>query len=113
MKDQTMDFAAGATSPQVSGPVAEMTADYPGAGFWLRVYPPLNEWTLLLPHSRMICPWTMAAELEDSDTPAARRQNIMEALKKGLKTIRQYDLPACRILFAEDNSTHLITVWVN
>ena len=88
-------------------------ASYPDGAFWLKVYPPLGDRKAPVPDGRMICPWNMAAELVDPTTPSTRRQNILEALKKGLKTIRQYQLPACRILFAEDHVTRVISVWVD
>lgn len=86
---------------------------YPGAAFWLHVFPPLSDYKTPQPNTRMICPWSMAAELADDNTTTLRRQNIMEALKRGLKTIRQYDLPARRILFAEERITGQISVWVD
>ena len=88
-------------------------ASYPDAAFWMRVYPPLAEFRISIPHARMLCPWSMAAELNDEHTHADRRANIMNALKSGLKTIRQYDLPACRIIFAEEHSNRNISVWVD
>jgi hypothetical protein len=54
----------------------------------------------------------MAAELEDDVTLTARGANIMNALNRALKTIRQYNLPPCRIVFAEDKITGEISVWV-
>ncbi|MEO6850770.1 MAG: hypothetical protein ABI166_09065 [Mucilaginibacter sp.] len=114
MKDQTMDFTTGDNCMQEIVLIESRDyTDYPGAGFWLGVYPPLDEWKVSPSRSRMICPWSMAAELADNTTPADRRHNIMEALKNGLKTIRQYGLPARRIMFAEDYNTKLISVCVD
>lgn len=99
---------------QISRP-SEITvnASYPYALFWLQVYPPLGDRPARLPHARMLCPWSMAAELDDKQIPADRRAGVMDALKNGLKTIRQYDLPPNRILFAEDHVTRQISVWVD
>jgi hypothetical protein len=66
-----------------------------------------------MPNRRIVCPWTSAAELDDTNTTADRRQNILEVLKRGLKTIRQYDLPPYRILFAKDNVNGEVSVWVD
>jgi hypothetical protein len=55
----------------------------------------------------------MAAELRDFSTQPSRRKNILDALKKGLDTMRQYHLPAGRILFAENTTSKEITVWVD
>ncbi len=79
----------------------------------MQVYPPLAGSRAPIGNARTLCPWAMAAELDDENTPAQRRANIMDALKSGLKTIRQYDLPACRIVFAEDRSTRQVSVWVD
>ena len=95
------------------GTETTISVSYPDGAFWLQVYPPLSDGKLPLSHSRFICPWGMAAELEDVCTTTARRQSLLDALKRGLKTIRQYDLPANRIRFAEDCTTHSITVWVD
>jgi len=93
-------------------PVAQ--TDYPNQAFWMQVYPPLeNEYRSPLPHTRALCPWSLAAELGEATTPSPRRQNIMETLKKGLKTIRQYGVAARRIVFTEDEATRQISVWVD
>jgi hypothetical protein len=97
---------------QVSGLVKNPATSYPDATFWLQVYPPLGDRKAPLQNSRMICPWSMAAELADGCAPDTRRQNILDALKKGLKTIRQYGLPPYRIMFTEEHTTRKITVWV-
>lgn len=92
---------------------AAVSASYPYALFWLQVYPPLGDRPAPVSDARMLCPWSMAAELDDTQIPADRRARVMDALKNGLKTIRQYDLPPNRILFAEDHVTRQISVWVD
>jgi hypothetical protein len=110
MTDQTIEVS----NQQVAGPIEHSAStSYPEAAFWLHVYPPLGDRKVPMPDARMICPWTLAAELADDGTASPRRQNILEALKRGLKTIRQYGLPAYRILFAEEHSTRMISVWVD
>ena len=100
--------------PQLAEPAVRMvTPSYPDGAFWMQVYPPLSDWTTAPSHSHILCPWSMAAEMEDELTDSDRRRSLMEALKRGLKTIRQYGLPAARIMFAEDNVTRAITVWVD
>ena len=100
--------------PQLAAPIITVaTPSYPDGAFWMQVYPPLSEVAAAPADSRILCPWSMAAELEDELTDSDRRRNLMEALKRGLKTIRQYDLPPARIMFAEDNATRQITVWVD
>jgi hypothetical protein len=87
---------------------------YPQQEFWLHVYPPLEDHRKVqVPDAHIVCPWSLAAELADKAASAGRRQNILEALKRGLKTIRQYGLPPSRIVFTEDYTTQQITVWVN
>ena len=89
-----------------------MTASYPDAAFWMQVYQPMSD-VKTQDGFKSVCPWGMAAELTDAATPAQRRKNILDSLKTGLKTIRQYDLPAYRIQFMEHRSTREISVWVN
>ena len=115
MKDQIIK-ASGRFPyfPQLAKPtVTIVTPSYPDGEFWIQVYPPLSEVPAAPTHSRILCPWSMAAELEDELTDSDRRRHLMEALKRGLKTVRQYGLPAARIMFAEDNVTRVITVWVD
>jgi hypothetical protein len=114
MRDQIIEVngqcpSFGALHERVQKPAL---SSYPDGAFWLKIYPPLSDLRAPLPNSRILCPWSMAAELEDSTTPTARRTNIMNALNRGLKTIRQYNLPACRIMFAEDRVSREISVWV-
>jgi hypothetical protein len=85
---------------------------YPDGAFWMHVFPPLGDWKAPLNGARILCPWAMAAELDDAATAADRRASLMNALKSGLRTIRQYNLPACRIVFAEEKVTRVISVWV-
>lgn len=115
MRDQIIEVSSRYPAFAQVGTAVETIApaSYPGAAFWLRVYEPLSDWKAPLPNSRMICPWGIAAELDDAGTPPARKQNILEALKCGLKTMRQYELPSSRIMFAEDNTTRSISVWVD
>ena len=115
MKDQTLTINDRyPSSSQVSERVEQVAPpQYPEGAFWLHVYPPLGDRKLSMPNRRIVCPWTLAAELDDNDISPERRQNILEALKRGLKTIRQYDLPPYRILFAEDNANGEVSVWVD
>jgi hypothetical protein len=78
------------------------------------MYPPLS-YDRQLPklNARQLCPWTMAAELADTATAIDRKQNIFRALNNGLKAIKQFDLPAYRIIFAEENITRKITIWLD
>ncbi len=89
-----------------------VSSSYPDGAFWMHIFPPLEDWKSPLAGARILCPWAMAAELDDEDTSADRRARLMNALKSGLKTIRQYNLPACRIVFAEDMVSREIGVWV-
>jgi len=93
--------------------VRTMTVSYPDAAFWMQVYQPMSTTRDHAEQYRSVCPWGMAAELTDDATPAERRKNILESLKTGLKTIRQYGLPAYRIQFMEHRSTREISVWVD
>jgi hypothetical protein len=115
MKDQIIEVSGQCpTFRQISRPNAKtVPASYPDALFWMQVYPPLADSRTAVSNARTLCPWSMAAELDDASTPAHRRANIMDALKSGLKTIRQYDLPPYRIMFAEEYGTRKISVWVN
>lgn len=115
MRDQIIEVKGQCpTFQQISRPNERtVSAGYPQALFWLQVYPPLGDHHAAISNARTLCPWSMAAELDDTNTPASRRANIMDALKSGLKTIRQYDLPPYRILFAEDQLTRRISVWVD
>ncbi len=88
-------------------------AIYAPRSFWMEVYPPLEESKRLASNMHTLCPWSMAAELRDFSTPPSRRKNILDALKKGLDTMRQYHLPAGRILFAQNTASKEITVWVD
>jgi hypothetical protein len=115
MKEQIIEVSGQCPAfKQITRPDQKTIATgYPDALFWLQVYPPLSDRPAPVSHARMLCPWSMAAELDDNNTPADRRAQIMDALKNGLKTIRQYDLPPCRIMFAEEYSTRKISVWVD
>jgi hypothetical protein len=115
MKDQIIEVSDRFPYfPQLAEPTVIMaTPSYPDSAFWMQVYPPLSEVPVAPNHSHILCPWSMAAEMEDELTDSDRRRHLMEALKRGLKTIRQYGLPAARIMFAEDNVTRVITVWVD
>ncbi|MFI5160647.1 MAG: hypothetical protein ACHQHN_05185 [Sphingobacteriales bacterium] len=115
MKDQIIEVSDRFPFfPQLAQPtVTAATPSYPDGAFWMQVYQPLSDWRNPLPNSRILCPWAMAAELEDELTNPDRRRNLMEALKRGLRIIRQYGLPAARITFAEDRATRAITVWVD
>jgi hypothetical protein len=114
MRDQIIDISE---EYPLFSPVREheiKPASYPDPAFWLYIYPAADEHhNISIPGSRLLCPWGMAAELNDQDTAPVRKQSILGALKTGLKTIREYQLPACRILFAEDNASRQISVWVD
>ena len=88
-------------------------AAYAPRSFWMEVYPPLEGSKRVSSNMQTVCPWSRAAELRDFSTQPSRRRNILEALKKGLETMRQYHLPAGRILFAENTTSKEITVWVD
>lgn len=90
----------------------EFISDRDGA-FWMRVYPPLSDMKTLSQGNRQLCPWAMAAELNDAATSRERKQLLISALENGRKTMRLYDLPANRIMFVEENATDNITVWVD
>ena len=88
-------------------------AAYAPRSFWMEVYPPLEDRRTEMSHARLLCPWRMAAELRDFSIRPLRRKSILDALKTGLTTMRQYHLPAGRILFMEDKASSEITVWVD
>lgn len=88
-------------------------AAYAPRSFWMEVYPPLEEPKRVAPNMQTVCPWRLAAELRDFSTQPSRRKSILDALKAGLGTMRQYHLPAGRILFAEDAYSKEITIWVD
>src|ERR1700744_968903 len=90
----------------------EFISDRDGA-FWMRVYPPLSDMRTLAEGNRQLCPWAMAAELNDAATSRERKQMLIAALENGRKTMRLYDLPANRIMFVEENATGKVTVWVD
>ena len=83
MRDQIIEVSSRYPAFARVSPTVETIApaSYPDAAFWLRVYEPLSDWKAPFPGSRLLCPWSMAAELEDTGTLPARKQNIMEALK--------------------------------
>ena len=115
MRDQIIELSERPLTPAQTGRQTDdaLPASYPEAAFWLHVYPPLGDRKAPLLNAQMVCPWTLAAELADDTTPATRRQNVLEALKRGLKTIRQYGLPAYRILFTREFGTGMVNVWVD
>jgi vancomycin resistance protein YoaR len=113
MKDQIIPIDTRYPSFVARGrAVKTMTASYPDAAFWMQVYQPMSD-VKTQDGFRSVCPWGMAAELTDGATLADRRKNILDSLKTGLKTIRQYDLPAYRIQFMEHRTTREISVWVH
>lgn len=113
MREQLIEITEHySASPQLAGRSDERV-QYPDAAFWMQVYPPLSDHKMPVGQARVICPWTLAAELAGNTARDARRRNILESLKKGLRTIRQYDLPAYRILFMEHCATREISVWVD
>lgn len=97
--------------PKDTGDICE--AAYAPRSIWMEVYPPLEEPKRVAPNMQTICPWSMAAELRDFSTQPSRRKSILDALKTGLNTMRQYHLPAGRILFAENIASKEITVWID
>ena len=113
MRDQIIPIDTRYPSFSASVLVEEAkAASYPDAAFWMQVYQPMSD-IKTQDGFRSVCPWTMAAELSDVTTPDARRKNILDSLKMGLKTIRQYDLPSYRIQFMEHRATREISVWVD
>lgn len=113
MRDQIIPIGTRYPSFAAHEQVANtITASYPDAAFWMQVYQPMSG-VKIIDGFRSVCPWGMAAELADAATPAGRRKNILDSLKTGLKTIRQYDLPAYRIQFMEHCPTREISVWVD
>jgi hypothetical protein len=90
----------------------EIITDRDGA-FWMRVYPPMNDIKNLVGLDRQLCPWAMAAELNDAAISRERRRMLLDALENGQKTMRLYELPPNRIMFVEENQTGKITVWVD
>ena len=113
MRDQIIDISEEYPLFSQMRKQDKKPASYPDPAFWLFIYPAAGERNIHIPGARLLCPWAMAAEYEDKNTYATRKQSLLEALKTGLKTIRQYHLPACRILFTEDKATRLISVWVD
>jgi len=113
MKDHIVPV--GATHLQVAAQRSEaaIKASYPEAEFWMQIYPPMSEIQPKAENFRAICPWAIAGELNDEATSFDRRKNILDSLKTGLRTMRQYDLPACRIRFMEYRPTRVISVWVD
>jgi len=112
MREQLIEITElYAALPELAGG-SDARTQYPDAAFWMQVYPPLTDYKMPVGQSKAICPWTLAAELAGTAADA-RRRNILESLKKGLRTIRQYDLPAYRILFMEHCATREISVWVD
>ena len=114
MRDQIIEVSGQCPTFRALRNEAEKVVppSYPDGAFWMHVFPPLDDWKSPLAGQRILCPWAMAAELDDKATAADRRARLMNALKSGLRTIRQYNLPACRIVFAEDKVTREIGVWV-
>jgi hypothetical protein len=88
-------------------------AAYEPRSFWMEVYPPLEESKEVAPNMQTVCPWSLAAELRDFSIQPSRRKSILDALKTGLNTVRQYHLPAGRILFAENTASKEISVWID
>ena len=114
MRDQITDISEQYPLFPLSRETEKKPASYPDPAFWLYIYPAAGEHhNIVIPGSRLLCPWGMAAEYGDDNTPPERRKHLLEALKTGLKTLREYHLPACRILFSEDTSTSQITAWVD
>lgn len=97
--------------PTMYGDICE--AAYAPRSIWMEVYPPLEGHRTEARNARALCPWRMAAELRDFSTRPLRRKSILDAFKTGLSTMRQYHLPAGRILFMEDKASSEITVWVD
>jgi hypothetical protein len=112
MRDQLIPIYA-AKLTFAAGRSEAVKASYPDAEFWMQVYPPMNDIQPKAENFRAVCPWAIAGELNDETVSSDRRKNILESLKAGLKTMRQYDLPACRIRFMEYCPTRVISVWVD
>jgi hypothetical protein len=90
------------------------SASEKGSLYWIGVYPPLeSDNGMAVIHSRRLCPWSMAAEFADPAISKERKQHILDSFKNGQRTMKQFDLPACRIMFYENHLTKKITVWVD
>lgn len=110
MKDQML-VTDPFSLPPMYGDICE--ANYAQRSFWMELYPPLEDRKAEIPNARLLCPWSMAAELKDFSIRPLRRKSILDAFKTGLSTMRQYNLPAGRILFVEDKASRAISVWVD
>ena len=82
--------------------------------YWMHVFPPLSsDHRVRVVSARQLCPWGMAGEMADPATSDERRKDILESLRNAQKTIRLFSLPACRMMFSEDNLTKKISDWVD
>ena len=81
--------------------------------YWMQVYPPLSYIRVDIPGAGQLCPWSMIAEITDAATPHDRKQQVLEALRSGQRTMSLYDLPSHRIMFMEDVVSKKISVWVD
>jgi len=113
MRDQIIPVDAAYPVFTTGRGEAVVKASYPDAEFWMQVYPPMSDIQHKAENFRAVCPWAIASELNDEAIPFARRKNILDSLKTGLRTMRQYGLPACRIRFMEHRPSRMISVWVD
>jgi hypothetical protein len=113
MKDHIIPVGAAYTDLATERCETAVKASYPEAEFWMQVYPPMSDIQAKAENFRAVCPWAIAGELNDEVISFDRRKNILDSLKTGLRTMRQYDLPGCRIRFMEHRRNRLISVWVD
>ncbi len=109
MRDHML-IADPLSMPTEFGDICE--AAYAPRSVWMELFPPLEGCKTGTSNARALCPWSMAAELRDFSIKPQRRKAILDAFKAGLQIMKQYQLPAGRILFMEDNASRNITVWV-
>ncbi|MBS1532374.1 MAG: hypothetical protein JSU01_18880 [Bacteroidetes bacterium] len=113
MKDHMIPIGTAFSDFETGRRETAVKASYPDAEFWMQVYPPMSDIQPKAENFRAVCPWAIAGELNDAEISFDRRKNILDSLKTGLRTMRQYDLPARRIRFMEYSRTRIISVWVD
>jgi len=113
MRDQLIPIDAAYPVLVAERGEAVVKATYPDAEFWMQVFPPMSDVQPKAENFRAVCPWAIAGELNDGSISFDRRKNILDSLKTGLRTMRQYGLPACRIRFMEHRASRMISVWVD
>ena len=82
--------------------------------YWINVYPPMEaENDIPMVQSKQLCPWSMAAEFANLSVSQERKQQVLDSLRNGQRAMKQFGLPANRIMFMQDNTTRRITVWID